>query len=156
LKSRRRSLVVAEVVNPVCRRGVALRAACRAADLVDERRRSCSCGWRCWRVVAFPVRHMRHDGAVATAGKAVGLSRPGRDCAALAFLILILHPGYEYASKRVLSTPALQISNTWRAAALPVGTGLMALFGCCGWFATATAAGRGAAITVAVVIGLFC
>jgi len=50
-------------------------------------------------------------------------------CAALAFLILIVRPAYEYAyEESFITTPALQISNTWRAAALPIGTGLMALF----------------------------
>lgn len=48
--------------------------------------------------------------------------------AALAFLLLIAHPAYEYASEEaVIVTPALEISNAWRAFALPVGTVLMAL-----------------------------
>lgn len=50
-------------------------------------------------------------------------------CAALAFLVLIAWPAYEYAYEEgFITTPALQISNVWRAAALPVGIGLMALF----------------------------
>ena len=50
-------------------------------------------------------------------------------CAALAFLLLIAWPAYEYAyEESFITTPALQIANIWRAAALPVGTGLMALF----------------------------
>ena len=50
-------------------------------------------------------------------------------CAALAFLLLIVHPAYEYAyEESFITTPALQISNTWRAAALPVGFCLMAVF----------------------------
>src|SRR3989440_9501343 len=50
-------------------------------------------------------------------------------CAALAFLILIAWPSYEYAyEESFITTPALQIANVWRAAALPVGIGLMALF----------------------------
>src|SRR5690242_19876825 len=48
--------------------------------------------------------------------------------APLAFLLLILHPAYEFAvDETYVTTPALEISNTWRAAALPVGIGLMAL-----------------------------
>jgi tripartite ATP-independent transporter DctM subunit len=40
-----------------------------------------------------------------------------------------VHPAYEYAyEESFITTPALQISNTWRAAALPVGVCLMALF----------------------------
>ncbi len=50
-------------------------------------------------------------------------------CAALAFLLLIAWPSYEYAyEESFITTPALQIVNIWRAAALPVGIGLMALF----------------------------
>jgi tripartite ATP-independent transporter DctM subunit len=46
--------------------------------------------------------------------------------AALGFLLLILPPGYEFASEEAaITTPALDISNAWRAAALPVGTLLM-------------------------------
>jgi tripartite ATP-independent transporter DctM subunit len=48
--------------------------------------------------------------------------------APLAFLVLVLQPAYEFASdEAVVSTPALDISNLWRAAALPVGLGLMML-----------------------------
>src|SRR5215475_7991050 len=78
-------------------------------------------------------------------------------CAALAFLLLIVHPGYEYAyEESFITTPVLQISNTWRAAALPVGTCLMALFALprlarVGDFRILLAA----MISVAVVIGLF-
>src|ERR1700709_999740 len=50
-------------------------------------------------------------------------------CAALAFLLLIAWPAYEYAyEESFITTPALQIANAWRAAALPVGIGLTALF----------------------------
>ncbi|WP_451984622.1 TRAP transporter large permease [Azospirillum endophyticum] len=46
--------------------------------------------------------------------------------AALALLLLILHPAYEYAADEVfITTPALEIPNVWRAAALPTGIGLM-------------------------------
>jgi tripartite ATP-independent transporter DctM subunit len=48
--------------------------------------------------------------------------------APLAFLILVLQPAYEFASDEAfVSTPALDISSLWRAAALPVGLGLMLL-----------------------------
>jgi tripartite ATP-independent transporter DctM subunit len=47
---------------------------------------------------------------------------------ALAFLLMIAMPGYEYAvEEQFVTTPALEISNIWRAAALPVGTFLMIL-----------------------------
>ena len=74
--------------------------------------------------------HMRMTAVVASAGPAM---RAYLDvvatCAALAFLLLIAWPSYEYAyEESFITTPALQIANVWRAAALPVGIGLMALF----------------------------
>jgi tripartite ATP-independent transporter DctM subunit len=49
--------------------------------------------------------------------------------APLAFLLLVIHPAYEFASDELfVTTAALDISNLWRAAALPVGLGLMILF----------------------------
>jgi len=66
----------------------------------------------------------------------VGMASPNRRAffdvlaiaAPLAFLVLVLHPAYEFASDEAfVSTPALDISSLWRAAALPVGLGLMLL-----------------------------
>src|SRR4029077_12953868 len=81
-------------------------------------------------VVAFQRgEHMRMTAFVA-------LASPNRRAffdvlaiaAPLAFLVLVLHPAYEFASDEAfVSTPALDISNLWRAAALPVGLGLMLL-----------------------------
>ena len=49
--------------------------------------------------------------------------------ACLAFLVLIAWPAWEYASdEAAITTPALEISNAWRSAALPVGVALMAIF----------------------------
>ncbi|HEY5127771.1 MAG TPA: TRAP transporter large permease subunit [Bradyrhizobium sp.] len=82
-------------------------------------------------VVAFRrSEHMRMTAVVASARPAM---RAYLDlvatCAALAFLLLIAWPAYEYAyEESFITTPALQIANIWRAAALPVGIGLMALF----------------------------
>ncbi len=46
--------------------------------------------------------------------------------ASFAFLLLVIHPAYEFAADEVyVTTPALDIVNAWRAAALPVGIGLM-------------------------------
>ncbi|HMO28820.1 TRAP transporter large permease subunit [Enterovirga sp.] len=46
--------------------------------------------------------------------------------AALAFLALVLHPAIEFAEDEVfVTTPALEIANSWRAAALPIGIALM-------------------------------
>src|SRR3954449_2696963 len=74
--------------------------------------------------------HMRMTAVVASARPAM---RAYLDVvatsAALAFLLMIAWPSYEYAyEESFITTPALQIANIWRAAALPVGIGLMALF----------------------------
>ncbi|MBB4373771.1 tripartite ATP-independent transporter DctM subunit [Bradyrhizobium sp. cir1] len=46
--------------------------------------------------------------------------------ASMAFLLLVIQPAYEFAADEVfVTTPALGIVNSWRAAALPVGIGLM-------------------------------
>jgi tripartite ATP-independent transporter DctM subunit len=48
--------------------------------------------------------------------------------AALAFLLFMIEPAYEFASEEIdITTPALELSNAWRAAALPVGLVLMAV-----------------------------
>ena len=49
--------------------------------------------------------------------------------ACLAFLVMVVGPAWEYAhDEMVITTPALEISNLWRAAALPVGIALMGVF----------------------------
>src|SRR5438477_397760 len=48
---------------------------------------------------------------------------------AVAFLALVLYPTFEYAlDEAAIVTPAMEIPNIWRAAALPVGSALMLLF----------------------------
>jgi tripartite ATP-independent transporter DctM subunit len=78
-------------------------------------------------------------------------------CAALAFLLLIAWPAYEYAyEESFITTPALQIPNIWRAAALPVGTCLMALFALLRLARVGDVrVVLGAVLSVAVVIGVF-
>lgn len=50
--------------------------------------------------------------------------------ACLAFLAIAAWPAWEYASDEfVITTPALGISNAWKASALPIGIALMGLFG---------------------------
>src|SRR5580693_6315651 len=77
--------------------------------------------------------------------------------AALAFLLVIAWPAYQYAyEESFITTPALQISNSWRAAALPVGTCVMALFALLrlartGDFKQVLAA----VLSVCVLVGLF-
>ncbi|HMH59802.1 MAG TPA: TRAP transporter large permease subunit [Bradyrhizobium sp.] len=109
--------------------------------------------------VAFRrAEHMRMTAIVANAKPAM---RAYLDlvatCAALAFLLLVAWPAYEYAyEESFITTPALQIPNIWRAAALPVGIGLMALFA----FLRLARAGDlrvvlGAVLSVALLIGIF-
>ena len=82
-------------------------------------------------VIAFRRdEHMRMTAAVGS------LPAPTRmtfdlfaTCAALAFLLLIARPAFEYAQEETfITTPALGLNNAWRAAALPSGIALMAVF----------------------------
>jgi tripartite ATP-independent transporter DctM subunit len=73
--------------------------------------------------------HMRMTALVARAGPQL---RAFLDVlaisASLTFLILIAYPAFDYASEEaVVVTPAMEISNAWRASALPAGVGLMLL-----------------------------
>src|SRR3954453_6763551 len=48
---------------------------------------------------------------------------------AVAFLALVLHPALEYAAdEAAIVTPAMEIPNIWRAAAIPLGCVLMLVF----------------------------
>ena len=69
--------------------------------------------------------------------------------AAILFLGLILAPAYDYASdERFMSMPGLDISNAWRAAALPAGMLLMLVAG----LLRLSVVARWRAIVAAVVI----
>ena len=73
--------------------------------------------------------------------------------AGLAFLGLIMYPALEYAIDEIMIvTPALEIPNVWRAAALPVGLGLMIVLGVLRIGRSAPL--RDCAMAAAVVIGL--
>jgi tripartite ATP-independent transporter DctM subunit len=109
--------------------------------------------------VAFRrAEHMRMTAVVASARPA---TRAYLDlvatCAALAFLLLIAWPACEYAyEESFITTPALQIPNFWRAAALPAGICLMALFA----FLRLARTGNvrtllGAVLSVALLIAVF-
>ena len=74
--------------------------------------------------------------------------------APLAFLVLVLGPAYEFASdEAVVSTPALDISNLWRAAALPIGLGLMLLVAVLRLLSTGNLRLVASAIGVVAVVG---
>jgi len=76
------------------------------------------------------LRHGEHMRMTAFVAKASPRHRAMLDAfalaASLAFLALILVPVVHYAGEEaMIVTPALEISNVWRASALPVGIGLM-------------------------------
>jgi tripartite ATP-independent transporter DctM subunit len=82
-------------------------------------------------VIAF--RRDEHMRMTAAVGSLPAPTRATFDlfatCAALAFLLLIAWPAYEYAQEETfITTPALGLNNAWRAAALPSGIALMAVF----------------------------
>jgi tripartite ATP-independent transporter DctM subunit len=73
--------------------------------------------------------------------------------ASLAFLALVMLPVVHYASEEaMIVTPALEISNVWRASAMPVGIGLMIVVAVlrmlrvCAW--------RDAAVSLGIVVAI--
>ncbi|MFN5571231.1 MAG: TRAP transporter small permease, partial [Bradyrhizobium sp.] len=65
--------------------------------------------------------HMRMTAAVGRLSKRMQSFLDVLAIAApLAFLILVIDPAYEFAAdEAIITTPALELSNLWRAAALP-------------------------------------
>src|SRR5581483_11124268 len=74
--------------------------------------------------------HMRMTAAVARLPASARATFDAiASAAALAFLVLIAWPACDFAREQIpVTTPALQISDALRAAALPVGIVLMAAF----------------------------
>jgi tripartite ATP-independent transporter DctM subunit len=74
--------------------------------------------------------HMRMTALVSKGSPARrALLEAVASAACLAFLLMVAWPAWEYAAdERMITTPALELSNLWRAAALPVGIALMAVF----------------------------
>jgi tripartite ATP-independent transporter DctM subunit len=109
--------------------------------------------------VAF--RRAEHMRMTAMVGRARPAMRAYLDlvatAAALAFLLLIVWPSWDYAyEESFITTPALQIPNIWRAAALPVGICLMALFALLRLARTGDVKmALGALLSVALLIGMF-
>jgi tripartite ATP-independent transporter DctM subunit len=78
------------------------------------------------------LRRGEHMRMTALVSKATPSTRALLDtvglAATLAFLLMVVYPAYEFAAEEVMvTTPSLEISNAWRAAALPVGLALMAI-----------------------------
>src|SRR6478672_9448449 len=124
-------LVVAEIV--ILFAGVVARYGLHAPLIWSDELASILFLWLAMLGAAVAFRraeHMRMTAVVAGAKPAMrAYLEVVATSAALAFLLLIAWPAYEYAyEESFITTPALQISNIWRAAALPAGIGLMALF----------------------------
>ena len=103
-------------------------------------------------VVAY--RKAEHMRMTAVVGMADPASRPFFEALALAvsvaFLVLALEPAIEFAvEEQFITTPALEIPNAWRAAALPVGIGLMLATGVLRLLETPR---RGAALAAVLVV----
>src|SRR4029078_11668214 len=124
-------LVVAEII--ILFAGVVARYALHAPLIWSDELASILFLWRAMLGAAVAFRRSEHMRMTAVVASAKPAMRAYLDLvatvAALAFLILIACPALEYAyEESYITTPALQISNIWRAAALPVGIALMALF----------------------------
>ncbi len=124
-------LVVAEIV--VLFAGVVSRYVFHQPILWSDELASTLFLWLAMLGAVVALRRNEHMRMTAIVGKVSPPTRAFLDVlavvAALAFLLLIAYPAYEFAhDEAVVTTPALDISNAWRAAALPVGTALMLLF----------------------------
>ncbi|TMK43957.1 MAG: TRAP transporter large permease subunit [Alphaproteobacteria bacterium] len=152
-------LVVAEIV--ILFAGVVARYGLRQPLIWSDELASILFLWLAMLGAAVAFRRSEHMRMTAIVANTKPSMRAYLDCvatcAALAFVILIAWPSYEYAyEESFITTPALQIPNIWRAAALPVGIGLMALFA----FLRLARSGNarlvlGAVLSVAVLIAMF-
>src|ERR687886_1452803 len=110
-------------------------------------------------VIAFQRgEHMRMTAVVGMLGpRARAFLDVVATAAPLAFLLLIVHPAYEFAADEAyVTTPALEIANSWRAAALPIGFGLMILVALLRLAEVGSwRLSLGAVATVAAVVGVF-
>jgi len=152
-------LVVAEIV--ILFAGVVARYGLRQPLIWSDELASILFLWLAMLGAAVAFRRSEHMRMTAIVASTTAATRAYLDlvasCAALAFLLLVVWPACDYAyEESFITTPALQIPNIWRAAALPTGICLMALF------ALLRLARSGdvrillaAAVSVAVVIALF-
>jgi len=123
-------LVVAETV--ILFSGVAARYAFHAPLVWSDELASILFIWLAMLGAAVAFRnggHMRMTLIVASAAPSRRSFLEALDLMApLLFLAAVLPFSFEYAAdERMITTPALEISNAWRAAALPAGFGLMAV-----------------------------
>jgi len=124
-------LVAAEIV--ILFVGVVARYGFRSPLIWSDELASILFLWLAMLGAAIAFRRAEHMRMTALVARATPERRAFLDLigtsAALAFLLLIAWPAYDYAyEESFITTPALQIANSFRAAALPVGIGLMAVF----------------------------
>ncbi|WP_373683016.1 TRAP transporter large permease subunit [Paraburkholderia sp. UYCP14C] len=91
--------------------------------------------WLAMLGAVIALRRGEHMRMTALVGKASPQFRAFLEVVAiaapLAFLLLIAGPAVDFAQDQsIITTPALGISDTWRAAALPVGSALMLAVAC--------------------------
>ena len=125
-------LVVVEIV--VLLAGVTSRYVFRNPLVWSDELASIIFLWLAMLGAVVALRRGEHMRMTALVGKATPARRAFLDTfalvAALAFLALIAWFAYDFADDEVIvTTPALGISNAWRAAALPVGCALMIAIG---------------------------
>src|ERR1700716_3872914 len=116
-------LVVAEIV--ILFAGVVARYGLHRPLIWSDELASILFLWLAMLGAAVALRRVEHTRMTAVVANAKPAMRAYLDliatCAALAFLLLIAWPSWEYAyEESFITTPALQIANIWRAAALPV------------------------------------
>ena len=121
-------LVLAEIV--ILFTGVVARYALRAPLVWTDELASILFLWLAMLGAVVAFRRAEHMRMTALVSKTRGETRLFMEglalAAALAFLALLMKPAYEHAAgEALITTPALEIPNVWRAAALPVGLGLM-------------------------------
>jgi tripartite ATP-independent transporter DctM subunit len=123
-------LVVVEIV--VLLAGVTARYAFRAPLVWSDELASILFLWLAMLGAVVAFRRNEHMRMTAVIGMVQPPVRAFLDVvaivAALAFLLVVVEPAFELAGEETLiTTPARGITNAWRAAALPVGMGLMIL-----------------------------
>ncbi|QBR02444.1 TRAP transporter large permease subunit [Paraburkholderia pallida] len=126
-------LVLAEIV--VLLAGVTSRYVLHTPLVWSDELASMLFVWLAMLGAVIALRRGEHMRMTALVGKTSPQVRAFLDVVAiaapLAFLLLIVGPAVDFAQDQgIITTPALGISDTWRAAALPVGSALMLAVAC--------------------------
>ncbi|MBN3788006.1 TRAP transporter large permease subunit [Burkholderia sp. Ac-20353] len=149
-------LVVAEIV--VLLAGVTSRYLLHTPLVWSDELASMLFLWLAMLGAVVALRRGEHMRMTALVGKASPSVRAFLDVVAIAapiaFLVLVIGPAVEFAQDEgIITTPALDISNSWRAAALPVGSILMLTVACLRLIRTANWQMTLAALALVAAIG---